>query len=268
MTRTSMRARYAGIWCTENCGTPKTDGCRCSRPQMVLPFPFMHRVHVDQIGRENAVGLRAAVADGVVATDAGELVLVLVLVLEPPQAASAVTKKNAAAAKRSGRPAMGLRRVLDVSAEQWPEVDGRLAVLQNCVAISLVDVEVPAAGRYRGGHARDHPGLVDDVALAVGDEVHHHVLDCALAGTASEVDVGGVVPGGQAARIHGDGQCLGTGVVRDGGLPIGGSEAGAGRADLDRLEREGLATGVPARHGGLGDRLVRDIVALAAVEDH
>src|ERR1035438_7909600 len=104
MTRTSMRARYAGIWCTENCGTPKTDGCRCSRPQMVLPFPFMHRVHVDQIGRENAVGLRAAVADGVVATDAGELVLVLVLVLEPPQAASAVTKKNAAAAKRSGRP--------------------------------------------------------------------------------------------------------------------------------------------------------------------
>src|ERR1035438_618632 len=38
MTRTSMRARYAGIWCTENCGTPKTDGCRCSRPQMVCPF--------------------------------------------------------------------------------------------------------------------------------------------------------------------------------------------------------------------------------------
>src|ERR1035438_5342902 len=113
MTRTSMRARYAGIWCTENCGTPKTDGCRCSRPQMVLPFPFMHRVHVDQIGRENAVGLRAAVADGVVATDAGELVLVLVL--EPPQAASAVTKKNAAAAKRSGRPV----------AMPWPAPDAR-----------------------------------------------------------------------------------------------------------------------------------------------
>src|ERR1039457_30766 len=82
----------------------------------------------------------------------------------------------------------GLRRVLDVSAEQWPEVDGRLAVLQNCVAISLVDVEVPAAGRYRGGHARDHPGLIDDVALAVGDEVHHHVLHCALAGAASEME--------------------------------------------------------------------------------
>ena len=36
-TRTSRRARYAGMWCTENYGTLKTDGRRCSRPPMVLP---------------------------------------------------------------------------------------------------------------------------------------------------------------------------------------------------------------------------------------
>jgi hypothetical protein len=42
----------------------------------------------------------AAVADGVVATAADELVFVL----EPPQAVSAVTKKNAADTKRSDRP--------------------------------------------------------------------------------------------------------------------------------------------------------------------
>src|SRR3984957_6174875 len=51
----------------------------------------------------------------------------------------------------------------DVSAEQWAEVDRRVARGgQDVVAVALVQVEVPAGGGQRGGHARDRPGLVHD----------------------------------------------------------------------------------------------------------
>jgi hypothetical protein len=51
-------------------------------------------------GAAAEVGSGAAVADEAVATAAGELVLVV----EPPQAVNAVTKRNAASAERSDLP--------------------------------------------------------------------------------------------------------------------------------------------------------------------
>src|SRR5215469_18949661 len=54
----------------------------------------------------------------------------------------------------------------DVLAEQRPEEDARLAVLEDVVAGALVQVEVPAGGRNPRGDTGHRPGFVGDLAVA------------------------------------------------------------------------------------------------------
>src|SRR5215472_16599361 len=140
---------------------------------------------------------------------------------------------------------------LEVLAEQRPEEDGRLAAGEDVLAVALVKVEVPAAGRNPRGHAGDRLGLVHDLARAVGGEVHQHVQDPTLALAAALVDVGGV-----HARVHATGVDGDRGrVVGDAGRSLRYAVAGALRGELERGQRLRAGRDPVVQVRGRGDDL-------------
>src|ERR1700728_1277654 len=77
----------------------------------------------------------------------------------------------------------------DVRAQERAEVNGGVAVAEDLVAVSLVNVEIPPARRDRRRDVGEDPHGVHDLAAAVGQQVLQHVLHRSLAPAAAQMNV-------------------------------------------------------------------------------